>query len=342
MKRKKTNLSFTCSVCGQDIEPLVRFDGTMWCPKCKQDLFKQIEVSTKDPDGHFALSQEFFARYLLEDDEKSRQYLDNAIAFCRKAAYNGNAYALLNLGYYYSVGYDDSVQPETGRVFAHKCYDLAKKAGIPEVTSRIDRRKETDIATQVAAQQATGIAYIRSLAARIQTAGVRGGRVPRIGLFYIGQVDSGEELIGALKELAKVCGDEKKQTLYMCDDSGSMKRVNLSSLNAKNYQQCCNRYWGYRNLHIVHIKSKQKGVIRKEIDSKEINSNNKKKKQDEMEQCLSVVCSTLKKHNAKAVDFFDDDIIISIYEYERSGRDANTNSALDKLHQKFKDVMEGN
>jgi len=154
--KKVDLLEFKCvsESCGKTIRPLTFFDGSIWCPECKSNLFQVLKAKAEqltekkkgdtetekknyDPDGTFALSQELFARYLCKGGEEAPVALAKAIHFCRKAAYELNPYALLNLGYYYSLGYDESVQRETGRAFAKLCFDIAKLCGPKEAEDKV-------------------------------------------------------------------------------------------------------------------------------------------------------------------------------------------------------------
>ncbi len=334
MKKNANPLSFTCRKCGKEIEPLLRYDGTMWCPKCHHDLFEGMQVTTEDAEGHFALSQEYFARYLMQDSSPmARQYIDNAIAFCRKSAYNGNAYALLNLGYYYSCGYVASVQPEAGRAFAKTCYERAESAGDKGIQEMAAAKLKDDVRS---ADMPVGVAYINALCARVRATTDSDSRVPRLGIFYVGRDGKDKDLERALKDLAKALGGN--DTLFYLTQDGDKygemavyHKASALDINDSNRDRVRSRYWGYRNRNYQGVNKAYRRIVRREIENR-----------SEVQQCLDNVRITLGEHHERAMDFFDDDVVISAYNYRTERRDANINSALDVLYKQFKEYKEEN
>ena len=216
--KKNDNLEFKCLLCEGTIRPLTFFDGSVWCPQCGKELFAELKARSaqadhaSDADDSFSLSQELFARYLDESySPKIRAAaLRNAIYYCRKAAYGCDPYALLNLGYYYGLGYDDSVHMETGRSFAKLCFDLARDHAPSDDQDFLDLVNNNERALKAPIEKSTlnDKEYLTHLLGRMDSADPF--TAPRLGVFCIdkssltcfqGRPDGEDTVLSSLKRL---------------------------------------------------------------------------------------------------------------------------------------------
>ena len=218
MKKSNEMLLFECAICKKEIEPLTFFDGSIWCPKCRKNLFAELKKKDakeveEDKDDFFGISQDLFARYLMlaannpSATAEARACLRHAIAFCRKSAYRRNPYALLNLGYYYSLGYDESVHVETGRSFARLCFDLARKnAGGDEDLLTMISQNEKSVVERIEKGGATDLFYLSALLERFDSP-IKDA-TPRLGVFHLSSANTPEEkkvIIGLLGKMYDIC-----------------------------------------------------------------------------------------------------------------------------------------
>ncbi len=233
--------------CKKQIEPITYFTGELYCPECKEEIAKKLlEQIVKESDPtkicaeYFAISQQYFIRYLLDivpqmrklggPDQKGeydalykqgQKYLRQAVAYCKRAAYAGNPYALVNLVYYYKSGYDVTV---SNRDIATKKLSAVIK-GIfsdpkiqnPELAQKINERLNGLVTETSAAKDASGLEYLRNL---IEASTDKSReRKPLFGVFTINgdklNDKEKEELVDLIHKAAKQWTSKDVDGLYL-------------------------------------------------------------------------------------------------------------------------------
>ena len=343
MKNNNETLLFECACCQKEIQPLTFFDGSIWCPKCRKSLFaeimkKDVKDAEQDKDDFFGISQELFARYLTSATsnasatEEARAYLRNAIAFCRKSAYKRNPYALLNLGYYYSLGYDESVHMETGRSFARLCFDLAKKYAKDddELIKLLDGNLKA-LSTRIEKGGASDLFYLKALRERFDSP-IKNAS-PRIGVFHLSDTMIGTEEKEMIVKLLNQIFDEC--ALYVFNKDKLTKNA-FDKISGKPL---------IKNL--VAQANPEDGVwfayAKKKEPTKEFKSalNKPLKNEDEILENLTSIQADLSRNGSKGVDFSDQDILIctftTIYDYY-SMEKRSSDSPFDRLSACYRDV----
>lgn len=343
MKNNNETLLFECACCQKEIQPLTFFDGSIWCPKCRKSLFaeimkKDVKDAEQDKDDFFGISQELFARYLTiattnpGATEAARAYLRNAIAFCRKSAYKRNPYALLNLGYYYSLGYDESVHMETGRSFARLCFDLAKKYAKDddELIKLLDSNLKA-LTTRIDKGGASDLFYLKALHERFDSP-IKNSE-PRIGVFHLSDTLINSEEKAAINKLMNKLFDNC--VLYVFNKEKLSKNA-FDRVNAKPHIKS-----------ILEAATPEDGVwfayVKKKEPTKDFKSALAKPLKNEIEilENLTAIQSDLSRNGSKGVDFSDQDILIctftTIYDYY-SMEKRSSDSPFDRLSACYRDV----
>ena len=336
MKRNNGMLLFECFSCKKAIRPLHFFDGSIWCPDCKINLFKELNdrdvKAVESNEDFFALSQELFARYLCGGE---RAALKNAIAYCRKAAYNFDPYALLNLGYYYGLGYDESVHAETGRAFALLCFELARKYGPTDdadFTGLVDRNLAA-LQVPIKKVASSDKFYLNALLERMEAADKY--VAPRVGVFSVkalgGQPDEEKkEMISLLTKLSSLA------TVYFLNPSitGRSKDPYTKVKAVNQFNNCLSgegeRWFAYKREG-EYLKEYRKELVRAFKDEKELKEN------------MAAISSVIGAAGNKGVDFSDQDIFIctfkgSIYHYY-GVEEGKKDSDLDRLSGVYQKVQ---
>ena len=331
MKKNNEALLFKCQDCGAAIRPLTFFDGSIWCPNCKINLFIELnkkaenrETAGSVQDSSFSISQELFAKYLCEGG--GRDALRAAIDYCRKAAYALDPYALLNLGYFYGLGYVDSVHVETGRSFAKLCFELAKKcapAGDGEFLTLLESNIQA-LKSPLKKGVESDVFYLKSLLQRIKNE--EKATAPRLGVFAVNNTPSvtsedKKEILARLTELFK------NATVYLLKKTVDGKSPFIKITNANQFEQCFQReeevlWFAYlrKGDPIKAYKKKLAGLITDE---------------GEVQQNLSVIISEVKKAGNRGADFSDQDVMICTFDeklFRYYGIDKSKEfSAFDRL-----------
>ena len=123
--------------CGKSFAaPLELYDGRLTCPHCKQELtvIRSLCINEQN-DALYRLSELYFHRYLSPASYRppagmtlsSEDFLENAIAFCTRAAKEGHPRAVFRMGFYNEF-YMETVRGETERArlafdhYAALCY----------------------------------------------------------------------------------------------------------------------------------------------------------------------------------------------------------------------------
>lgn len=248
-----TNDKFTiyCSKCKREVEPIAYFNGDLYCPVCRTAFVENIsgnahraadprEINKED----FALSQQYFIRYLMdivpqmrkclnESDTKGfdelsvirLEYLRQTIDYCKRAAYNGNPSALINLAFYFRSGYDlairnkeiasDKLLKLVEEVFGEGSdFDDEIKDSIAQKIGAVDEKA-------VAMQDVGGYSYFCKL---VDDSG--DGKLERCPLFGIVSIRYGElsveekeSLLAELRRAANAWSNGKLCGLYYFDGS---------------------------------------------------------------------------------------------------------------------------
>ena len=331
MKKKNDALLFKCHVCGAAIRPLTFFDGSVWCPNCKTNLFLELSQKAENrdhapavQDASFSISQELFAKYLCEGG--GRDALRAAIDYCRKAAYALDPYALLNLGYFYSLGYVESVHVETGRSFAKLCFDLARKCA-PAGDGAFVTLAESNIAaldSPLKKNVTSDAFYLTALLKRL--ADEERATAPRLGVFAIDNDGSlsAEEKGTVSKKLIELY---KQATVYLLKPNADVKAPFIKITSSNQFAQCF-----LREDKVLWFAFVRKGdpvkTYKKALSSI-------LKDESEIRQNLSVVISEVKKAGNRGADFSDQDVMICTFTeklYRYYSIDKSTQySAFDRL-----------
>jgi len=307
MKMNKSALLFKCNNCEAAIRPLTFFDGSVWCPNCRTNLFIELNLKADNResvqtvrDPSFSISQELFAKYLCEGG--GRDVLRSAINYCRKAAYALDPYALLNLGYFYSLGYVDSVHIETGRAFARLCFEIAKKCSsdVGEDFSSLVERNLQALQSPLKKSDESDTFYLKELTERIWEG--EKATAPRLGVFSI--ENSGEEtdkaaVIRLLEELYK------NAVVYLLKQNADGKNPFNKITNSNQFKKCFERE--NETLWFAFMrKGEPLKAYKKAISG--ILGNEK-----ELQQNLSVIISEMKKLGNRGVDFSDQNVLICTF-----------------------------
>lgn len=331
MKRNNDALLFKCHSCGAAIRPLTFFDGSVWCPNCRINLFIELnqKAENREPartvkDSSFAISQELFANYLCEGG--GRDALGPAIDYCRKAAYELDPYALVNLGYFYSLGYVEGVHVETGRSFAKLCFELAKKCAPAEdgdIVALADANLHA-LSSPIKKGAESDVFYLRSLLQRFQSEDK--ATCPRLGVFSVsnngtlGEEDK-KEVLTRLTELYK------QATVYLLKRTADAKSPFNKITSANQFEQCFQR-----EDEVLWFAYMRKGdpikAFKKRLSSLFQN-------ESEVQQNLSAVISEVKRGGNRGADFSDQDVMICTFDeklYRYYGIDKSKEfSAFDRL-----------
>ena len=358
MKKHTNDFTFECS-CKKAIRPLVFFDGSIWCPSCKKNLFwelnqKEVTKSTAKADGSFSVSQELFAKYLCSEQKRSEESLAalrNAIAYCRRAAYALNPYALLNLGYYYYLGYDESVRTEVGRSFAKMCFELAEKHAPQgdDVFSELLKNNKNALKEAPHKSELSDSTYLKALITRMQLS--EKAIAPRLGVFSIDKTvlkdnEKKEELLKNLKKLYALAN----VYTFITDKDGNMTLPKVKS--AKEIENDVNKCFSNsnqkdRNDNIVWIAYKRKGLPPKAFRGKLMRYFGKEeideKDEKEIKDNLSIIRQVAAHKANKGVDFSDQDIWIctftdklhTVYDIDTT----DENSPFDRLSKVYRKIM---
>lgn len=112
--------------------PLIFIDGDWCCPKCGNSVFPdkktQLQVTDDNYSALFMSDKLFYDEWLPHKDPSTdsmssrSKSLSRAIELCKNAAFANNPYALLDLGFYYERGYDDSIGGQMRFRAAELCY----------------------------------------------------------------------------------------------------------------------------------------------------------------------------------------------------------------------------
>ena len=332
--RKADLLEFNCVSCNKPIRPLTFFDGSIWCPKCEKDLFKCLKnalekgasatskaivkkKSSKDAEEEkrnnaacdFALSQELFARYLCGAEGSASEALDKAIIYCRKAAYALHPYALLNLGYYYSLGYDPSVHMETGRAFAKLCFDIAKQCAPndDQAFNNLLLNNSEALVTPIEKNALGDEAYLAQLYDKMNAADKF--VAPRIGVFSVKKsslLPSAEEgkdpILKGLKKLLQIASIYK---VLLPTNTRSHKEM-LSSIDQPDEFKNCFKE-GEDVVWFVYVRKgppigRFKGDISSVLRLKE-----------EIDQNIPIIRRVAADKGNRSADFSDQDLLISTF-----------------------------
>ena len=337
--KKNEMLYFKCvsDTCSKAIRPLTFFDGSIWCPNCRKNLFLELRKKAEsgvrakeNPEGFFSFSQELFARYLCEGG--GRAALANAIAYCRKAAYELDPYALLNLGYYYSLGYDETVHVETGRAFAKLCFELAGKcapAGDADFVNLINDNLAS-LKAPVKKSNTSDAYYLEGLIKRMDS--MEKSAAPRLGVFAVSKAsfdDPSANILALLKKLfgrtllyliqdTARQGDELRQIEYATDLKGCFKEKDVVWFAYRRKGEPIGKYKGKLSRHLRN---------RKEI----------------LQNLYNIFCAVQETGNRSA-DFSDQDVLICTFDsaiYRDYGlTKGDDNSPFDRLSKVYKAVQE--
>lgn len=331
MKKKNDALLFKCHVCGAAIRPLTFFDGSVWCPNCKTNLFLELSQKAENrgrtpvvQDASFSISQELFAKYLCEGG--GRDALRSAIDYCRKAAYALDPYALLNLGYFYSLGYVESVHVETGRSFAKLCFDLARKCA-PADDGAFVTLAESNMAaldSPIKKNVSSDSFYLGALLKRL--ADEEKSTAPRLGVFAVDNDGSlsDEERENIIKKLIDLY---KQATVYLLKPNADVKAPFIKITSSNQFAQCFRR-----EDKVLWFAFMRKGDPIKAYKNSLASILND---EAELQQNLSVVISEVKKAGNRSADFSDQDVMICTFTeklYRYYSIDKSTEySAFDRL-----------
>ena len=336
MKKNNEALLFKCNSCHTAIRPLTFFDGSVWCPNCKINLFFELSQKAENRehkqtirDASFLISQELFAKYLCEGE--GRDALRCAIDYCRKAAYALDPYALLNLGYYYSLGYVETVHIETGRSFAKLCFELAKRCASAEDADfpKLVDRNLLALSAPFKQSLDSDLFCLNALLTRLKEE----ERVvaPRLGAFSIRNDDSVDEeerkqLLAQLVELYKLA------TVYLLKQNIDGKNPFTKITNQNQFAQCFNRddgvlWFAYlRKGEPIKAYKKQIGEILTD--------------ESEVQQNLAIIISEVKKAGNRGADFSDQDVLICSFDeklYRYYGVDKSKElTAFDRLSRLYR------
>ena len=336
MKKKNDTLLFKCNSCNAAIRPLTFFDGSVWCPNCRINLFIELsqkaenrELKQTTQDASFSISQELCAKYLCEGG--GRDALRCAIDYCRKAAYALDPYALLNLGYFYSLGYVDSVHVETGRSFAKLCFELAKKCALPEDADfpKLVESNLQALETPLKKSSESDVFYLNALLQRLKEEDR--ATAPRLGVFSLSNDGSTSEedkkkILDQLTELYK------QATVYLLKQNADVKNPFTRITSQNQFVQCFNR-----EDNLLWFAYMRKGdpikAYKKQIAALLTN-------EGEVQQNLSIVISELKKAGNRGADFSDQDVLICTFDerlYRYYGIDKSKElTAFDRLSRLYR------
>ena len=332
MKKRTEMLLFKCKSCHTAIHPLTFFDGSVWCPHCKTNLFKKLmekadnrEGQTAMQDVSFPISQELFAKYLCEDG--GRDTLRSAIDYCRKAAYALDPYALLNLGYFYSLGYVEGIHVETGRSFARLCFDLAKRCAPKDdgnFLTLVDSNLQA-LAAPFKKVLDSDVFYLTGLTDRMKKEDA--ATAPRLGVFSVKNVKKYDEetykrIIELLKSLFGMAN-------VYCQIKNPTNAVLFGPVpNPNSFDNCFDNFDDQDCVWFAYKRKGEPAKGYKKILSKPLGNTK------EVLENLSAIYSAVSDAENRGVDFSDQDILICTFGEIYSAYDidkARDDSPFDRL-----------